>query len=244
MRWNPKLIISLNFISFALIFSWLYPSTHGVWDAIDLSIFKFLNSWIATSPLFQKFWAYSNANFMDWIHDFAMVSFFIIAFLTAKTKIMRQRRIAQFVICGLVIGATILTFNRGIFKDLVHINRQSPTLVVENSIRLSEHVKTVKIKDKSDQCFPADHATTATLFTAIVFLTLGPTYGFFALFYAVYFCLPRLILGAHWMTDIVMGSVPITLFVTSWVFGSPLAGWVTHKLGGGDEPKREIPETV
>ena len=244
MRWNPKLIITLNFISFALLFSWLLPDTHGVWDKVDLSIFTFLNRWIATSPSAQKFWAYSNANFMDWVHDVVMLGFFAVAFFTAKTSLQKKRRVAQFLLCGIVIGVTILTFNRGVFKDLVHIDRKSPTLIVENSVRLSEHVKTIKIKEKSDQCFPADHATTATLFTAVVFLTLGVRYGIFALLYAVYFCLPRLILGAHWMTDIVMGSVPITLFMISLAFGSPLAEWFTRKIGGYDEREREIPKTV
>jgi Kdo2-lipid A phosphotransferase len=236
---KPRMIFTLHLLTFLLIFSWLFPLTRPLWDALDKGAFLWMNGWVKTNHTAQVFWAGSNHNFMDWVHDVFMLSFFAYAIWKAP-KGRKRKKFAEFLFTALLICFTILSFNRGIFKKGVEIRRDSPSVVIEETVVLSDHVPWIKNKSRSHNSYPGDHATTATLFVALIFLLMGPQMGLLALAYGIYFSLPRLVAGSHWVTDIIMGSIPITLIVISWTFGTPLARTCIRLLGGKDEITREV----
>ncbi|BET97719.1 hypothetical protein TCT1_26400 [Xenorhabdus sp. TCT-1] len=55
-----------------------------------------------------------------------------------------------------------------------------------------------------------------------------------ALLIMVAFALPRIMAGAHWFTDIAVGSLSLTLIGMSWILLTPLsdimAAWLDKKL--------------
>jgi membrane-associated phospholipid phosphatase len=98
----------------------------------------------------------------------------------------------------------------------------SPTMVIDDSIRLSKEIPWMKIKDGSSKSFPGDHGTTALLFAASFSYLAGWRLGILASFYAAFLCMPRLITGAHWLSDVLVGSGTITMIFLSWAFCTPL----------------------
>jgi Kdo2-lipid A phosphotransferase len=77
-------------------------------------------------------------------------------------------------------------------------------------------------KDDSSKSFPGDHGTTALLFAASFSYLAGWRLGLLASLYAAFLCMPRLITGAHWLSDVIVGSGTITILFLSWAFCTPL----------------------
>ena len=87
--------------------------------------------------------------------------------------------------------------------------------------------------------YPGDHGTTAIMFTMCVFHLMGFRAGLLAFFYNIYWQLPRLVTGCHWLTDIIMGSVVISTAVMSWIIYSPLKEWVTDLISNFFRKEKE-----
>jgi len=219
-RLKPLLITHLLIaVGFITLFS---PLTHGFWQAIDLYFFKMLNNTLHWARPWQVLWALANHKYADWIEDIVIIIF---SYMYIRNGVKEQKlyRISQ-ILFILLYSAFIIAFvNKTVFHDWIKISRDSPTLVVDSCIKLSEHISWLKIKDGSTKSFPGDHATTAIIFGA-TFIYLGSRkMKIFASIYAVFLCLPRMILGAHWLTDVIIGSGSIALFFLIWAVCSPIS---------------------
>jgi membrane-associated phospholipid phosphatase len=77
---------------------------------------------------------------------------------------------------------------------------------------------------------PGDHATTLLLFTVMYTFFAGRKLGTYAALYAIFRILPRLIVGAHWFSDIVVGSGCLVLFFLSWALCTPFHTWIIDRI--------------
>jgi len=207
-----KRFFFLSLITILILCStWMLKPFSSYWQKLDESAFFFLNNWIATNPFWQKFWAIINHKQTDWVFDIVMLSFFIpyIFMGDKKLRITRAKNVLIVIAC---IGFTIIFFNRYLAVKWLHLHRLSPSLVFEDAPRLSDLVPWIKNKVTSRNCFPADHGTTACLFAISVFLLMGRKIGILATIVATFFILPRLIVGAHWLSDVLVGALSIALF--------------------------------
>ncbi|MFS8563375.1 MAG: phosphatase PAP2 family protein [Rhabdochlamydiaceae bacterium] len=114
-----------------------------------------------------------------------------------------------------------------LFREHLKIPRASPSLVVTPCIRVSENIPWLKTKEKAGSSFPGDHATTVIFFAVSYTFFTGRRLGYYALAYAILRTLPRLIIGAHWFTDVFVGSGTIVLLFSSWALCTPFHFWVT-----------------
>ena len=65
----------------------------------------------------------------------------------------------------------------------------------------------------------------------LFFIYLGPRRSaIVASILAVIFMMPRLISGAHWLTDDVIGGALPALLVVSWLLATPLGYYLAKKL--------------
>lgn len=236
---NYKKLLIPPFIVLIVIVTWLSPLTRPYWDALDLKTFTFLNSWVHHNSFWQNFWAFTGHRIMDWIHDIIMFLFFFFSIRRCNHTIVNKervpirevqelkiRKIAELIFSILFIALIVCMVNGLLFPEFIHMPRKSPTMVNEEAFRLGTIIDWIKVKDHSRKSFPGDHATTATLFTCLIFHLMGKRMGFIATLYAIFFCLPRLIAGAHWLTDNLIGSASIAIVATSLAFGTPFAKWV------------------
>jgi|GEM_PF-1325509 len=219
--WNFKGIY-LSLLTIILLYlSWGLPPFNTVWHHLDERTFLALNSWIGTSPLAQKFWAIANHRIMDFWHDIVMFTFFIVYIIKAP-KSDKLHRTGQFLFTIALFAATILLINKTLIHENFKILRESPSLAYPDCHRLSQIIDWIYVKDYSRCSFPSDHGTTATLFTGAIFILMGWRTGMLALCYGIFFCLPRMIVGGHWLTDVIIGSNTITLIVLSLGYFTPL----------------------
>lgn len=212
-----------------LLVSLFWPKAAVYWQKLDIAFFKFINQSLINRPCWQMFWAAANHKYADWLEDLCILMFF--ALWIQKSPItLRKVRIVQLLFCVLYIACILFFVNRILFRDLIQVPRLSPSLVVDNSVMLSEKISWMKIKDTSRASFPGDHATTALLFAASFSYLAGWRFGVPAWIYAGFLCVPRLITGAHWLSDIVVGSGGIALFFLSIAFCTPFASCFTSHL--------------
>jgi membrane-associated phospholipid phosphatase len=67
-------------------------------------------------------------------------------------------------------------------------------------------------------------------FYRLLYFFAGRRLGAYALFYSVFRVLPRLIVGAHWFSDVVVGSGCLALFFLSWTLCTPLHTWIIDRI--------------
>jgi Kdo2-lipid A phosphotransferase len=222
MSWNYKKLLLCHGIIALLILSYFLPLTKGLWAAIDDGFFHLLNGSLKDHPTWQLFWALCNHKLGDWLHDIVFLGF-IIAAIFYERKEARIEKLGGFLFC-ILYGACVIYFvNRVLFRYYIQIDRLSPSLCFHDTIRLSREITWIGVKDSSKQSFPSDHGTTAIFFAVIYAFLANRKIAFLGCLYGAFMCLPRLITGAHWLSDVIIGSGSIVLFFFSWAFYSPLS---------------------
>ncbi|MBI2743748.1 MAG: phosphatase PAP2 family protein [Chlamydiales bacterium] len=227
--WKIKQLLLWHLLVGLMVGSFLLPATAVYWKHLDVGFFKFINGSLRGNSSWQTFWALANHKLADWVEDLFILGFYTV-YIRKAHKELRLKKASELVFCLFYIAAILYFVNRLLFRKTWQIPRESPTLVVEGSVRLSDHISWLHIKDDSTKSFPGDHATTALLFAASYVYLARWRLGLFAAFYAAFLCMPRLITGAHWLSDVIIGAGSITIIFMSWAFCTPLARSVSSKI--------------
>lgn len=226
-HWLAKPLVLSHGIAFLLVASWLIPPFSGWWDVLDERAFRLLNGTLVDAPGAQFFWAAANHRSVD-LFSGSLAAMIFIWWLWGHPRAVQNWRCAVF--AAVAIPVIILPFIfHEILEQVFHFERYSPTMVYEDAQRLTKLVPELVTKDASRYSFPGDHAF--VLFSVILF------YGYFharrfvliSVFMAVVFSLPRLVAGAHWMTDNIIGGVVPALILIAWVLATP-AGYYLARL--------------
>lgn len=216
MKTRYPLILLLNIAGLALFLSWYLPAGHGIWSSIDTGVFRFFNQKLVESPLFLWIVAITNNRAFDGCSLLAMGAL-MLHFWLKETSEGRRRIVA----IGLVMLLTAVVLNQ-LGQALIPVKRASPTLMLDNIYRVSEllHIPT---KDASRDSFPGDHGMMLLIFSAFMLRYFGKKAFATALVIVVVFAFPRVMIGAHWLTDIVVGSLSAVLIGLPWVLMTPLS---------------------
>ncbi|EMK5833426.1 MULTISPECIES: phosphatase PAP2 family protein [Citrobacter] len=229
MKTRLSLILLLNAAGLALFMSWYLPAQHGIWSTADSSIFHFFNQRLVESRAFLWLVALTNNRAFDGCSLLAM-GCLMLSFWLKETPAGRRR----IVMTGLVMLLTAVVLNQ-LGQALLPVKRASPTLSFEHIYRVSEllHIPT---KDASRDSFPGDHGMMLLIFAAFMLRYFGKTAGAIGLLIALVFAFPRVMIGAHWLTDIVVGSLTVVLIGLPWCLMTPLSdrliGLFDHYLPG------------
>ncbi len=220
--WQLKLLCFWSSLCAILLITFFVSPFSKMWYSFDITVFRALNDPLRSHGVLRIFWALANHSLADWFEDLCILTFYIIA-LVKTEKLERSKRLAQFIFSVLWIALTILLVNRFIFRDLLHLRRASPTLTLPDAIYLSDFLSWIQVKVNSNKSFPGDHATTALMFACSYAFFVRGKLGLIALGYAIFLCLPRLAVGAHWLSDIIVGSGSIVILFLSLAFLTPLS---------------------
>lgn len=222
--WRLPTMIWLHLGAVLLLASWLWPASRALWNQLDIQGFHLLNGSLELHPLWAGFWALSSLRVFDLLAACVMLLMFL-----RKDWLFSQgeRWHALFTFLGLLV--TLLVF-RVLFSRMVDAfdwQHSSPSLMIEGSLRLSEQfpwlAEHLDLKDASKRSFPGDHASVLMLWG--VFLALSARGGKLALvvFITLFLMLPRLVAGAHWISDDLVGGVILTLLAFAWGYCTPFA---------------------
>ncbi|MGM0440430.1 MAG: phosphatase PAP2 family protein [Chlamydiota bacterium] len=204
-----KITTTLILIS-ALILSWFLPPFKGLWAYLDKHTFLILNHSLLGHPQIQQVTAWLNSRYADWLFEGIIITLYL-GYALIKKDISYLKKL------GLVIATIAVSqvlINKLIFFNLLHISRESPSLVLGTSVDLSIFPY-LNNKVASVRSFPADHATTLFLCSMFSFSHFKKPAAAMVTAMALLLTLPRLIGGAHWLSDVVMGGLCIALFAWS-----------------------------
>jgi membrane-associated phospholipid phosphatase len=207
--------------------SWLIPVTRGLWDVLDETMFFNLNGLVANSVFSQSFWAIANWRPFDII---AAMLILAIGFSWIY-KLPLEKRLPALSGLGVLLVIILTTrFSAAFVLYLTDYQRYSPSITLSPTYRLSELVTWIDAKDYHKDCFPGDHGYVVIVCIVFFFLQAGRRWGIASVILLSPFILPRMVSGAHWATDIIIGSATMALISMPLLFATPLYAYATTAL--------------
>ncbi|MCQ8231337.1 phosphatase PAP2 family protein [Pectobacterium carotovorum] len=206
-------ILMLNVLGIGLFLSWYLPENHGFWLTIDSHIFFYFNRLLVDSPTFLHLVAITNNRAFDGCALVAMGLLYLSFYLKATPT---ERR--RLLILGFVMLLTAVVLNQA--GHLLPVQHASPTLYFSDVNRVSD-LTGIPTKDASSDSFPGDHGMMLMIFSAFMLRYFTRTAFAIGLAIMVIFSLPRIMIGAHWFTDIAVGSLSVVLVGLSWWLLTP-----------------------
>jgi membrane-associated phospholipid phosphatase len=182
-----------------------------------------MNNSLAEGELWQQFWAVTNNR----AFDLAAASSMLLLF--AHRALLRDReQLLRYIAIGILMIVSVVLMLQ--FGKWIPIERPCGTIVYPEALRLSELVPHIDTKDMSDDSFPGDHGLVLLLYAGFILYNLPRSYGLLALLLMVIFTIPRLMSGAHWLSDELVGAVGLGLSSLSWILATPLHDRVVNRL--------------
>ena len=217
MRTRFPQILLLNAAGVALFLSWFLPANHGFWSVADLAIFHAFNQGLNADNLgYAWFLAIINNRAFDGCSLLAM-GCLMLSFWLKETTAGRRR----IVIIGLVMLLAAVIINQ-LAQHLMPVTRSSPSLSVPGVHRVSDFID-FSTKDGSRDSFPGDHGMMLLIFATFMWRYFGRNAFLISLVIFVVFAFPRVMIGAHWFTDIAVGSLTAVLIGAPWVLMTSLS---------------------
>ncbi|MFJ5329249.1 phosphatase PAP2 family protein [Pectobacterium versatile] len=206
-------ILMLNVLGIGLFLSWYLPENHGFWLTLDSHIFFYFNRLLVDSPTFLHLVAITNNRAFDGCALVAMGLLYLSFYLKATPT---ERR--RLLILGFVMLLTAVVLNQA--GHLLPVQHASPTLYFSDVNRVSD-LTGIPTKDASSDSFPGDHGMMLMIFAAFMLRYFTRSAFAIGLAIMVIFSLPRIMIGAHWFTDIAVGSLSVVLVGLSWWLLTP-----------------------
>ncbi len=223
--WHPFALIGGNALALLLMASWYSAWGQAFWAPLDDWVFYTLNGSLAHGSAWQTFWAVANTKRFDYASALLILSLFSVHVLNGNRQQIIQRTASGI----LILLAVALTIQ--VSKNFLDYGRPGPSTTLEPSILLSQLVSGFEFKDTSGNSFPGDHGIALIMFTSLLWFFAGRTYGIIMALIAAFLMLPRMVVGAHWLTDNLVGATYISLFALSWLLATPaharLVRWFT-----------------
>lgn len=218
----------LNFLAIIVFISWMNDSSRVYWDLIDIQFAQILNGSLSELGGFWRgFWAILNVRISDLIPLIFILSFFYFD----KVLFKKSQRLASLV--GFILLLVLMLVVRELldfYIDYNNLNRISPSLALDSIIRLSEIYPNLGLKDASNSSFPGDHAAVLMVWLGYCWFFMGNIWRLPAILVVVIFSLPRLIVGAHWLSDILVGGIFIALLTLAFGLYTPLFNKINTKI--------------
>ena len=206
--------------------SWAALPAHGPWDQWDLAIFHLVNGWLGQSSLWADVVAVTNNRLFDLLVLGCMGLILAMCFFRSEDG-DRRRLVAMGIV--MLLGALIINQ----FGHLLPVSRPSPTLTVADALRVTQ-LSAIPTKDSSSDSFPGDHALFLMIFAGFALRYLPRWAGMLAILMVPLFSAPRILSGAHWLTDVYVGALGLTLLCLPLLLltglSDALIGWLASRL--------------
>jgi len=215
-RWRPLFLAAGVVIIVVLATTW-----HADWwVGTDNVVFRYFNSQLGHAGTLQTLWAITNWRPFDTVAALIILVFVVVWLRAGNT----EQKLAQFLVfCLLLLAAKACEH---VISDLVQYRRQSPTLVYPDAVRLSELIDWVRVKDRGSTVFPGDHAFVIFATIGFFWLHASRKIAVGSTVILLPFTLPRIAVGAHWLTDVAVGGLSMALMLLCVAYATPLA----HRL--------------
>jgi len=218
-EWRWRQFALCHLAAVLLIISFLPGSPlRGMWDAIDAWGFYALNGSVAGGGIWAEAAAFANTKLFDFISTAILV-----LLLLSYGFFGRQGDFAWRMSGVVFLGLYMLILVYGRRKlGIGEFDRLSPSLVLEPFFDLDAMFEDMRVKTRAGSSFPGDHANACMVFVPLLWMLGRKYWGLAALALAPFFMMPRLIGGAHWLSDALVGGTVFALLIVSWAVYTPL----------------------
>ncbi len=229
-QWRPYMLIFANLLGAVLFATWLLEPTRTLWMELDNWAFWAINNSLAEGRTWQWLWAITNHRLFDLV---AMASMLLL--YSHRSLIGDRENVDRYIAIGILLLLTALIASQ--IGKALPIERISGTFEYPDALRVSQLVP-VEAKDTAIDSFPGDHGLILLLFAGFVSFFMPLSYGITALIMMIAFTLPRLMSGAHWLTDEIVGALSIGIILLSWILATPLHRWALDIIEGWVKRRR------
>jgi membrane-associated phospholipid phosphatase len=224
-RWRVAPLLACHAAALALLASWTWPRTRAAWDALDAAVFHALNGSLAGSGAWPHAMALANMRAAD-----ALVALVMLAIVLRGRWIFARGEVRPALYALVAMLALLLAIRAGPFAEAVralHLQRASPSLAIDGAIRLGQRFaswdRVIHIKDSSSRSFPGDHASVVFVWATFLGLRARARWRAIVVALSILFIMPRVVAGAHWASDVLVGGVAHALLTLSWGLCTPFA---------------------
>ena len=193
----------------ALLVVALLPSSQKVLLDLDAYYARYFNNLMGKSKHFDLMVGRLNYQKGDVFVAIMFILFFLVHGFMGKNKTEIKNRLAFWGWAGVLF--LILYQGQRIVEGV--FNRDSPSKVFDDWINIKE-LYGIKAKVSNSHCYPSGHAM-AYYFTAFLALRRYSRAGWTLLLIALTVPTTRIMTGAHWPSDIFLGSLPISLLIAA-----------------------------
>lgn len=230
LQWKAKPLFITHLLALLLISSWFFEPTRSFWLLLDIKLFWFFNNSLRDgSDGWRYLWAMLNMKHFDRVVALILLGIFVVHGIRSGRKLWGRHigiMTAMFIVLGIWTGYGTVTG----LGQLLPIERLSATLEFPDSFRLAQWATDLKTKDASPDSFPGDHGMILLIVAGFISYYFSRSYAWFAIIFAVLGTLPRVVAGAHWLTDEVIGAVFIAALALSWNFHTPVGELIVRKV--------------
>lgn len=208
-----KFALLISMVGVVLLGSYfLFPTA---WAEVDKAVFFFFNDRLVPGSTFLTIVAYVNMRAFDIVAFISMGALYFYFFRQMDNAGKRK-------MIGLGLSMLLIAVFIKQCGNLLPITHKSPSLFFKNVNRLTQ-LTDIVTKDASRNSFPGDHGMMLMIFAAYIARYFGRRAFFAAAVIVVVFAMPRIASGAHWFSDIYMGSLAIVCLTLSWVLLTPVS---------------------
>ena len=237
-RWRWSHILACNLLAVAILSSWLWQPTRQLWDQFDLSVFRMLNQPLSANAFWARLWAIANMRYAD--IGVAMITF---SLLIKTDWIFDGARIRSAFYGFLSLLLLLFLLRIGPVRETLIVidwHRASPSLVFDDAARLTRMFPDWEqhwhLKDSSKDCFPGDHGAVLMLWAMFLWPFASTRNRLLIAILTVVFMLPRLVSGAHWLSDNLVGGLSLSLVTFGFGFYTPWVARMTPVLARMGDP--------
>ena len=224
-RWRLPALVVLQLAALALLATWLWPPLRAGWDRLDTATFALVNPPLAAKGGWAYAWGIASMRAFD-----LAVALVMLAVLIKGGLVFAAGRVREAFYAFAAILVLLLAIRTAVFSPLVahfHWQRESPSLAVDGAVRISELFPgwqgLLQVKDASNRSFPGDHASVLMLWALFVSAFAAGARRRLAWGLAALFMLPRIVAGAHWLSDVLVGGTFLALTTVAWGLCTPYA---------------------
>ena len=201
-----------------LLGSWLCPITRVWWDTVDQAVFFALNGSVAAPSAWSQLWALMNVRIMDLVPLLFLLPFMLIPDLIINRH---QRMQAGMQLLMILIVMLVVRTVLDQVTEILAWRGKSPSLTLQPAHLLSSMYPGLPLKDSSSHSFPGDHSGVLMIVASFLLLKSCNRWSVLAACVASLFIAPRLIAGAHWLSDVLVGGVFIASISMAFGFFMP-----------------------
>ena len=223
-HWKPLSLSVSTVLLLLCVVIIISPTLRTLALSLDQAITLFLNHLFISKKIGLELWQYTNKNaqgIRDIIPILCLAAFYI---YTSNNKSLALANIIS-----LIFYLELLCFIKWEFASYFNISRDSPSLFLEGYIKISELMNDPTIKDASTRSIPGDHALVLIFIATYVTAFYPRRLQIITWILAILIVIPRLIVGAHWPSDVLLGAV-IAIFYGQLLISTPIHYYTSNKI--------------